>query len=323
MANSSYDIQKVYKEIGTIDGYFGVKKVNEKITLYYDKSILKYCNYSNTSGTGGCDDYFQWANCGFIYLLMLLKEKFDLEYDKLAEYVILWLSYKLNTAPDRCNMNLVKFYTNYIEKNDYYNKKIKVDGSTTYKDIIDKKKDLMNIKELSKFNGLFYILFLSYYFIDAKDFECTTYLGFVNQFVQNFKDLNNDPKNIESSSFSQILYTLSNDYENIKKIYNDKKSCEIPSIPQLNPKSLVRNPEGTSSGSSILNTVIPGLSAFSVIPVFLGVAYKVNNKELKTIIFKLYFCDPLYALIKKYIYDYHFYISIHYLELINYFKDNI
>ncbi|KEG00236.1 hypothetical protein YYE_04904, partial [Plasmodium vinckei vinckei] len=263
-----------YKEIGTIDGYFGVKEGKDgKKTLYYNELIHKYCNYSITSGTGGCDVYFQWANCGFIYLLKSLKDKYNLDYDKLAQYAILWLSYKLNTAPDGCNINLVKFYTEYIEKNNYYNEKIKDNGSTTYKGIIDKKKDFMNIKEITKFNALFFIIFSSYYLIDAKDFECTKYLGFVNQFVQNFKDLNNDPKNIENSSFSQILSTLSNDYENIKKIYNDKKSCEIPSIPQLTPKSPVRNPEATSSSSSIASKLIPGLSTFAI-PVFLGVAYK-------------------------------------------------
>ncbi|VEV56189.1 PIR protein CIR protein [Plasmodium vinckei vinckei] len=279
MEKSSYDIEKVYKEIGTIDSYFGVKKENGKTSLYYNELIHKYCNYSITSGTGGCDVYFQWANCGFIYLLKLLKDKYNLDYDKLAQYAILWLSYKLNTAPDGCNINLVKFYTEYIEKNYYYNEKIKDNGSTTYKGIIDKKKDFMNIKEIPKFNALFFILFSSYHFIYDNNFDCTVYLNFVNQFVQYFQELNNDSKNIEKSSFSQILSTLSNDYKNLKNICDNDKSCKIPPIPQLNPKKInALSPESTSSSSSILNIVIPGLSTFAI-PVFLVVAYKTLFKK--------------------------------------------
>ncbi|CAD2103381.1 CIR protein PIR protein, fragment [Plasmodium vinckei] len=59
--------------------------------------------------------------------------------------------------------------------------------------------------------------------------------------------------------------------------------------------------EVTSPNSSITNTLIPVLSIFFVMPFFLGLAYKVNNKELKNIMFKIYFRDSLYVIIKKYI----------------------
>ncbi|VEV55624.1 PIR protein CIR protein [Plasmodium vinckei vinckei] len=276
MEQSSDNLKDVYKEIGTIDSYFGVKKENGKISLYYDPSFLKYCNYSNNTGKGGCNDYFQWASCGFIYLVETLK-KYILDYDKLAEYAILWLCYKLNIAPNGCDMNLVKFYNNHIEKNNDYKKKINGDDSPTYKDIIDKKKYLMNIKEIPKFNALFYILFLSYNLIDANDFNCTDYSSFPTRFVSQFKELNKNSNNIKGSLYTQILSTLSNDYKNIKNIYHEKKSCEFPPLPELTPK----NPEGTSSSSSILNTLIPGLSTFAI-PVFLGVAYKtIYKKKIK------------------------------------------
>ncbi|VEV54552.1 CIR protein PIR protein [Plasmodium vinckei vinckei] len=279
MAQPSYDLKKVYKEIFTISNYCVESKGQLTVNSNH-KSIHDYCNSWRNSGKGNCDCYLQLASCGFIYLLENLK-KYGLDDDKLAEYAILWLSYKLNTAPENCDMNLNNFYTEYIEKNNYYNEKIKDNGSTTYKGIIDKIKVLIDIKEISKFNDIFYTLFFSYFVIDYNNFECTNYLEFANKFVQYFQNLNNDPKNIEKSSFSQILSTLSNDYNNLKNIY-ENKSCKIQSIPKINPKSPVENsgqmlgetPEATSSSLSILKTVIPGLSTFFVIPVFLGVAYK-------------------------------------------------
>ncbi|VEV54391.1 PIR protein CIR protein [Plasmodium vinckei vinckei] len=283
MAQPSYDLKKVYKEIFTISNYCVESKGQLTVNSNH-KSIHDYCNSWRNSGKGNCDCYFQLASCGFIYLLENLK-KYGLDDDKLAEYAILWLSYKLNTAPENCDMNLNNFYTKYIETNNHYNNIINGDDNMNYKKIIDKIKVLIDIKEISKFNDIFYTLFFSYFVIDYNDFKCENYLEFANKFVQYFQKLNNDSNNIKDSLFSQILSTLSNDYDNLKNIYGNK-SCKISSIPKLNPKSPVENSgkgdkqilgetsESTSSSLSILKTVIPGLSTFFVIPVFLGVAYK-------------------------------------------------
>ncbi|CAD2091052.1 CIR protein PIR protein, fragment [Plasmodium vinckei lentum] len=59
--------------------------------------------------------------------------------------------------------------------------------------------------------------------------------------------------------------------------------------------------EVTSPNSSTANTLIPVLSIFFVMAIFLGLTYKVNNKELKNIMFKIYSRDSLYLIIKKYI----------------------
>ncbi|EUD69822.1 hypothetical protein YYG_04884 [Plasmodium vinckei petteri] len=152
MAQSSYNIKDVYKEINTIDGYFGEKDGgNGGRVEYENSSIYQYCPYSSIFNSGYCRDHFQRARSGVINLLENL-EKYNLEYDKLAEYAILFLSYKLKQHSQHKykSAKLDHFYTNHIEKNEHYNK-IKVNGLTC-KEIIDKKKDLMNTNEISKFN---------------------------------------------------------------------------------------------------------------------------------------------------------------------------
>ncbi|CAD2099358.1 PIR protein CIR protein [Plasmodium vinckei petteri] len=267
------------------------------------------------------------ASSGVIYVLKNLKEKYDLEYDKLAEYAILWLRYKLNQKEPYYKTQLIDFYTKYIEKNKYYDEKIKGNGSMNYKEIIDTKKDLMNIKKMTKFSYPFKILLFLYSEINKNIPNCTKHSGQAKEFVKEFEELKNDSNNIEDSSYNKMLSRLSDDYNNLKNKYN-KKSCNFPSLPQLTPKKSiaqdivenpignsgqnslessangfeklsVQTPEVTSSSSSISTTLIPTLSIFSIIPVFLGISYKVDNKELKTIIFKLYFCDPLYGFVKK------------------------
>ncbi|EUD70723.1 hypothetical protein YYG_03845 [Plasmodium vinckei petteri] len=149
----------IYKDINTIDGYFYEEKLKGGGTAKKaDKLITRYCPYYNHLSSKYCSDYFYMASSGVINLLENL-EKYNLEYDKLAEYAILLLSYKLNQHSEHKYKfaNLNTFYTNYIKTNNDYNKKIK-DNGPTYKEIIDQKKDLMNIKEISKFNEAFSIL---------------------------------------------------------------------------------------------------------------------------------------------------------------------
>ncbi|CAD2110910.1 PIR protein CIR protein [Plasmodium vinckei petteri] len=274
-----------------------------------------YCHYENTSRK--CRDYFELASSGLIHLLKTLRDKYSLEYDKLAEYAILWLSYKLNMQTKRNFNNLNDFYTNYIENNKHYNEKIKGDGSLTYKEIIDKKKDMMNmnIKEISKFDIPFYILFYLNYVFHDEYLNCTYNSNLAKRFAKDFEELSKDSKNIEESLYNKILSTLSDDYNKLKNIYGNKKSCNFIALPKIEPKKKpseniaqnrvenrvespvensrkdsgsnslvnsgkgfeklsVQTPEVTSSSSSILSTLIPGLSVVSVISVFLGIAYK-------------------------------------------------
>ncbi|SCL87755.1 Plasmodium variant antigen protein Cir/Yir/Bir, putative [Plasmodium chabaudi adami] len=282
MANSSYDIEKVYSAIKTISNYFEENNVSILINNP-NATIHNYCHYNRTSDSNKCLNYFEMTSSDVIHLLKDLKDKYYLEDDKLAEYGILWLIYKLKIKEKDKLTDLNKFYTDHMEKNEYYNDKINGDNGPTYKEIIDKKINLMdmNINDIFKLEAPFNILYYLYYEIHDGDPDCDTNLKLANNFVQNVETLNNDSNNIKDSPFSQILSTLSNDYKNLKK-----KCTNFPSIQELTPKNkpveksakvseqpTVLNPEATPSSSSILNTVIPVLSTFAI-PVFLGVAYK-------------------------------------------------
>ncbi|EUD71207.1 hypothetical protein YYG_03840 [Plasmodium vinckei petteri] len=285
--------------------------------------IHDYCHYGNTSVKGNCRDYLEKASSGVIHLLKKLKDNYDLEYDKLAEYAILWLRYKLNQKSPYHKTELNDFYTKHIEKNNDYNKKIKGNDSLSYKEIIDKKKDLMNINEMTKFSYPFSILLFLYSEINKNIPNYTKHMGQAKDFASRFEGINKDPNNIEGSSYNKILSTISNDYDNLKNKYG-KKSCNFPSLPKIDPKQIpvknsVENPvashvessekgsgqilgqtlEVTSSSSSILSTLIPGLSVVSVIPVFLGIAYKYSLFGIDKIFQRQYIRKKLKKVKKK------------------------
>ncbi|CAD2096740.1 CIR protein PIR protein [Plasmodium vinckei petteri] len=252
MAQPSYNIENVYKDINTINNYFGVEKLEGVGTLQItDNTIHKYCHYGNTPDK--CPDYLEMASSGAIYVLKTLKDKHRLEDDKLAEYAILWLRYKLNQKHPYYNTQLNYFYNNYIVKNKCYNNKIKGNGSPTYKEIIDTKKDLMDIKEMTNFSYPFKLLLLLYDKNNNKRGNCI-HFDDAKRFANKFEELNKDYNNIEGSSYNKMLHRLSDDYNNLKN-----KCTDFPPLPEI---------------KTTPNKLIPVLSTFSVIPVFLGIAYK-------------------------------------------------
>ncbi|CAD2106463.1 PIR protein CIR protein [Plasmodium vinckei brucechwatti] len=281
MANSDYSIEDLYGDINKIDDYF-FENQNGRLTVQRKHgSIHEYCHYGNNSGQGKCDGYFQMASSGVIHLLKKLKNTHRLEYDKLAEYAILWLSYKLNIFQKTKGTKLNDFYTKYIKTNNDYNKKIKDNDSDslTYMEIIDRNKDLMNIKEISKFNNPFHILIYLYSMVYDEIALCNHYLPYAKTFANEFEKLNKDSNNIEKSLYNRMLSTLSYDYNKLKNIYGNKKCTGFPSLPELTPQKMDAQPTALSSdvissSSSISTTLIPSLSIFSIIPVFLGISYK-------------------------------------------------
>ncbi|EUD69574.1 hypothetical protein YYG_05212, partial [Plasmodium vinckei petteri] len=201
-----------YYDIYTINRYFFENDKGKLIVQRKYGPTHDYCHYENTSGK--CRDYFELASSGVIHLLKTLRDKYSLEYDKLAEYAILWLSYKLNMQKKRNFDKLNDFYTSYIVNNKCYDDKIKGNEDLTYKEIIDKKKDMMNmnIKEISKFNIPFYILFYLNYVFHDEYLPCKVYSGYAKRFANDFEKLSKDSKNIEESLYNKILSTLSDDY---------------------------------------------------------------------------------------------------------------
>ncbi|CAD2102801.1 PIR protein CIR protein [Plasmodium vinckei lentum] len=269
MAESCYKFNDVSSEFKKIDGYFSVTKQSSGLVEYIKAPVSDYCRFVNISGSDFCFNYFQKVSSGVIYFLKTLENKFDSKYGKLAEYAILLLSYKLNQNPNTSRTNLNRFYTDYIEKKEYYNNKINGDDSPSYKAIIDQKKDLMNIniKEILKFYEALKTLCNMYNACNKSTLDCNKCLNDAKTFANQFEELIKDSKNIENSSYSQMLSTLSDDYNNLKNIYDSNNCTDFPSIPKI------KTPP---------SKLIPALSIFSVIPVFLGIAYKtIFKKKIK------------------------------------------
>ncbi|CAD2096577.1 PIR protein CIR protein [Plasmodium vinckei petteri] len=275
MAKSSYNVKDLYSVFNEIDDYFWEKTQDGGGTSgFANESIRKYCPYRGAFNKelGTCYFYHEKATSGVINLVEKLI-KYGLDYDKLAEYAILFLSYKLYQTPEYSGRKLNDIYTKNIEKNEYYNNKIKVNGLTC-KEIINRKKDLMNMntKEISKFNEAFSILCKLYNEIKNNKVDCTKYPSYPENFANKFEELNNDSNINGSTSYSKLLSTLSDDYNNLKNIYDSNNSCNFPPLPK------VKTPP---------SKLIPALSTFSVIPVFLGISYKVNDKKFINIILKI------------------------------------
>ncbi|CAD2097334.1 CIR protein PIR protein [Plasmodium vinckei] len=280
MANPSYNIKDVYSVFNKIDGYFWVK--NGGNVEYENQFISKYCPYHRALESGYCRNYLEKASSGVINLIDMLKDKFDSKYDNLAEYAILLLIYKLKQHPQYKSTNLNNFYTNHIEKNKHYDKKIK-DNGPTYRDIIYKKKNLMDIKEISKFNEAFSILCKLYNGIINNKLDCTKYPNYPENFANKFVELNNDSNINGSTSYSKLLSTLSDDYNHLKNNYGNN-SCNFPPLPK------VKTPP---------SKLIPVLSTFSVIPVFLGIAYKYSLFGIDKIFQRQYLRKKLKKVKKK------------------------
>ncbi|EUD69639.1 hypothetical protein YYG_05155, partial [Plasmodium vinckei petteri] len=138
--------------------------------------------------------------------------------------------------PNNNFTNLNEFYTRYIVNNNSYNEKIKGNDGPTYKAIIDTKKDLMNIKKITEFSYPFSILFVLYNGIKGNSLDCKIYPNYANNFAEQFEELSKDSNNIEGSLYNKMLSTLSDDYNNLKKIYNNKNSCNFPPLPEIKPK---------------------------------------------------------------------------------------
>ncbi|SCL87379.1 Plasmodium variant antigen protein Cir/Yir/Bir, putative, partial [Plasmodium chabaudi chabaudi] len=230
MRNPSYKIEDVYKEFVTISNYFDRDENDGSNTIVNNQGIHNYCYYGDKQlEKDKCSGYYEMTSSGVIHLINNLKGKNVLDYDKLAEYAILWLSYKLKIKENNRIKKLSDFYNSYIETNDCYNKNINGGDGLTYKAIIDKKKDLMdmNISEIFKLEALFNILYDLYNVIHDEHPDCEKNLDYANDFAEKYEVLlNNNDTGIDDSLYSQILSILSTDYNNLQK-----KCTNFPSLP--------------------------------------------------------------------------------------------
>ncbi|SCL95742.1 Plasmodium variant antigen protein Cir/Yir/Bir, putative [Plasmodium chabaudi adami] len=332
----SKGVCKVFKEI---DELFKWEKNGSNINIVYDDSLKAYCPVVNYQNKKECVSYEQIISSAFTILLKDFKNVYDdddggvLEDDKLADYAILWLSYKIIQKLHSKVINLKEYYDKYLKKNNKY-----IEGNSdaeaykTCNDIINKKQDLMNIdiQIISKFYEALQILCNMYNEDKEKNPDCAKCSKKANEFVEIFKGLNDNSNHTDGSSYNQLLHILSNDYDNFKNCCNKKKgeSCDFPSLPKITPKKRsVQNPvespghkygqtsEDISSKSPIANTLIPVLSIFVAIPMFLGIAYKYSLFGIDKRLQRQHLRKKLKKIKKK--------MNNHYLDLVNNIKSYI
>ncbi|ETB63533.1 hypothetical protein YYC_00010, partial [Plasmodium yoelii 17X] len=252
----------------------------------------------------GCDNDLDKINAGFFYLLNQFFGNSESSYYaknniNIVDYIMLWLSYMLNLKPQVGNVNnLQYFYNTTINNHRYKNSIPDVKEYKNYKDLIDKKKYFLDMDRNIIFNfyEAFKLICEMYNNFDDSRSHCTNCSQYAKKFTEKYEKINQNYDITSNSSYKQLLSTLSTDYNNFKKYYTSKggDSKDIPSISsvenmQTYAYSSGQGSEDTPSSSSITTRLFTVLSIFGAIAFFLGISYKVNNKELKNITFKYYF----------------------------------
>ncbi|SCL92310.1 CIR protein [Plasmodium chabaudi adami] len=260
--------------------------------VYFEHDIIfdDYCPTNirmqdrKNKDKGQCSGYSETVISAFIQLLETFKNNGDeqnFKSNKLAQYAILLLSYKINQHPN-VNSGISDIYS-LIREYKYWN--------NNYHKYIEQIKNLMNMdtKDTSKFYNILKLLCDIYTEFDEDNRNCTTCLEKAKEFVKKFEDLNEDPSITGNNSYSQILYYLSTDYNSFKSDCDGKcNNCnDIPPLPNIkiaqnseqdHSEGFVEIYEATSSNSSIASKLIPALLIFSI-PVLFGIAYKTIFKR--------------------------------------------
>ncbi|SCL83030.1 Plasmodium variant antigen protein Cir/Yir/Bir, putative, partial [Plasmodium berghei] len=259
---------------------------NGQYKIVDDQHFKEYCDNNK------CDSDLEKVNAGCLYFFNAFFKNSSL-FESVAksnidivEYIIIWLSYMLTLKENTSSSmsHLQHFYTTYINGGDKYKKSITgVSGYNCYKEIMDTKKDLMNIsnENMSKFYDAFILLCEIYSTFDGSTSNCTKCSEKANKFVEKYKNLNENSNNTEGSSYNKILSTLSIDYNNLKNKCNDTLSFpsietaqNTTKITEQTVQNSAQTSEVTSLSSSIGNKLIPVLSIFGAIAFFLGIFYK-------------------------------------------------
>ncbi|CDU16007.1 PIR protein [Plasmodium yoelii] len=174
-------------------------------------------------------------------------------------YIWAWLSYKLNQKPQNAITTLNDFYTMYIETSKKYKTSIEnVKEYNTYIELINKNKDLLNInfKDMSNFYNSFTLLCDIHNGLGGNS-SCDHYLDKSKEFAKKYDELNENYNNTKGSPYNQVLSTLSNDYNNLKKRCN-----KFPTLPTYSRRSVIKK------------ALISISFTFVAVSIFLGIAYK-------------------------------------------------
>ncbi|CDS45028.1 YIR protein [Plasmodium yoelii] len=251
---------KVCKLINEIDNYF-----------VDDPNNPEEYNFMNKLNT-----FFPDSNCssdeeniiyGFILLLNMFGEE-DIDGDKIVEYAILWLSYKLNQKTHNGTTKLYDFYIKDIETNNCYKENIAADSdsdsdSKINKNVICKKIKSMDIdiKDISNFYDAFKSLCNMYSEISVEDYEFNKCLENARELFEKYEKLKNALDINKGSSYYKLLSSLSNDYKNFEQLYN--MACD-------NSSPLVACPRSSVTRNILITIAI----IFVAASILLGVSYK-------------------------------------------------
>ncbi|ETB59309.1 hypothetical protein YYC_02828 [Plasmodium yoelii 17X] len=272
-------------------------KLNNAGNYYFngDNIFKEYCT------SNSCDSDLEKLNAGCLFLFDVFFKDFSVFKNHnnidIVYYIIIWLSYMLNLKKNVEGItNIQHFYGTSINSDNRYKTTITgIPGYDNYKDLIDKKTDLknmdMNKNIISKLYDAFKLLCDMYTNFHESTLHCSNCFENAKNFAEKYKEMNQNSDITSNDYYKQLLYTLSNDYNNFKKYCNSKggKCEEYPTLSTIEKIQSYRHiSEDTSSSSSITNKLFIVLSIFGAIAFFFGISYKVNNKELKKKL--LYIC---------------------------------
>ncbi|VTZ79259.1 PIR protein [Plasmodium yoelii] len=260
------------------------------------ENIKYYCS-NEESEEKECETEFDKIKAGCLWLFEQLFVKNGKNIN-IVQYIIIWLSYKLNQKTYNGINNLNDFYNKCIKDNRHYtnckqgnqNCSTSLNSNTgynNYKEIINGRKNLLstNIKNMSKIYDAFKPLCNMYTEIVGSNIISDKSIQNAKKFVEKYNELNKDSGNTEDDAYCQVLSTLLNDYNNLKE-YCDSNNIDCSNITfltstktegngvQSSEESSGPSSEVTSSSSSITSKLIPVLLILGAIPIFLGIAYK-------------------------------------------------
>ncbi|VTZ79785.1 PIR protein [Plasmodium yoelii] len=226
------------------------------------KDFNEYCTGDK------CDNDTGKINAGCLYLLDGFFKNSD-NFGSVAksninivEYIMIWLSYMLYFARNYENDSIKHFYEMYINTDEKYNQEInKVTAYESYKDLIDKKENLMSISiiDMSYFYDAFTLLCNMYIGLET-NLSCDNYLEKAKKFAKAYDALNEDYYSGKGSPYNQLLSTLSNDYCNLKN-----KCNQFPTLPTYSRRFVIKR------------TLIPIAFMLVALSIFLGIEYKYSS----------------------------------------------
>ncbi|VTZ78675.1 PIR protein [Plasmodium yoelii] len=300
------------KQFDTLRNYLPDELEKHKpVNFNQNENIKYYCSNGESKETE-CKTDLDQIKAGCLWLfeqLFVINKKRNIS---IVEYIIIWLSYKLNQKKyDEIN-NLNDFYNKYIENNTHYtscnndsgdcSKQLQDNmGYPNYKKIIDVRKNLLstNIKNMSKIYDAFKLLCNVYTELGGSNTENKTYLENASKFVKKYNELNDNSDNTEDDAYYQVLSTLSNDYINLKQ-YCDSNSIDCNNIPPLTSSETEENGMESSEkicydtpSFSIVKKLILALLIFSAISIFFGIFFKCSLFVLRKRAQKQYLREKL------------------------------